>query len=522
MGSAAVRTRSHASAESPVTETFGETFGESFGACQRNCFGAGVDGGNPQACRLTPNDWKITRCWERMSHQVLRTLSRLIQTPVQAFLAIGIASNLDDPLKKRIRLTNAVALFGAFVMLGSIPFDYIQAPSWMVAEDVVGGLAYLILLVLNRHGWLLLSRVICLALSNFIVLGNAALLGRDSGAQMVFIALCALPFTLFDVHDRKALTFGVMLSIGCFALAQSGVLNHLRDVPDNFSADTFTVYSATITFLGLLFCLGQVSVANARAEQALRQDIQERLRTERELEVTRQSSIHSAKMAALGEMSGNIAHEVNNPLTAIVLRAQLLRRLVTLNQADAAVVEKAAAHIETTADRIRRIVDALRTFARDAEGEPLRAEPVSQIVQNTIDLCAQRFQDHAIDILIDPIADDLAVECRGIQISQILLNLLSNAHDAVVDQASRWVRIAVIAQDAHVQIVVTDSGPGIPAGLETRIMTPFFTTKDVGKGTGLGLSVSKAIAEAHNGHLVYDPSSPVTRFVLTLVRARTL
>jgi signal transduction histidine kinase len=88
----------------------------------------------------------------------------------------------------------------------------------------------------------------------------------------------------------------------------------------------------------------------------------------------------------------------------------------------------------------------------------------------------------------------------------------------VESQKTRWVRIGAEANDGEVQIAVTDSGPGIPQDLAPRIMTPFFTTKDVGKGTGLGLSVSKGIAEAHNGRLEYDAGSPETRFVLTLKR----
>jgi C4-dicarboxylate-specific signal transduction histidine kinase len=106
-----------------------------------------------------------------------------------------------------------------------------------------------------------------------------------------------------------------------------------------------------------------------------------------------------------------------------------------------------------------------------------------------------------------------------VQISQILLNLLSNAFDAVENQSLRWVRMGAEADDQQVRITVTDSGPGVPPDLESRIMEPFFTTKDVGKGTGLGLSVSKGNAEAHGGSLALDRTSLDTCFVLTLRRA---
>jgi len=100
------------------------------------------------------------------------------------------------------------------------------------------------------------------------------------------------------------------------------------------------------------------------------------------------------------------------------------------------------------------------------------------------------------------------------------MNLLSNAHDAVDRTPNPWVRISVEDQDDDVQIAVTDSGRGIPPEIASRIMEPFFTTKEIGKGTGLGLSVSKGIAEAHGGRLVHDAGAVETRFVLTLRRAQ--
>jgi signal transduction histidine kinase len=418
----------------------------------------------------------------------------------------GVARTRDVALSKRVRLTNALSLFGAFVMFASIPFDRVTAPRWMLVEDVAGGFGFLSFLLLNRAGAFTLSRLLCLAMSNVIVLGNAVLLGRESGASMVFIALAAMPFALFDLRDRAAMILGVALALVGFVLAESDVLARFRFVSENYSPAAYHIYSATLTVVGLLFILVQTARANARAE--------------RELQENRQAAIYSAKMAALGEMSGNIAHEVNNPLMAIQLRAQRLLRLAEAGRLETDVAMKTARDIQTTVDRIARIVDALRSFARDVEKDPLRAESVRAIVSDTVELCAQRFREHQIALEVEPIPEDLYVECRNIQISQILLNLLSNAHDAVESQPTRWVRVSADAPaNNEVCITVTDSGPGVPEPLRPRIMEPFFTTKEIGKGTGLGLSVSKGIAEAHGGRLAYDSTGPHTRFVLTLRRS---
>jgi signal transduction histidine kinase len=446
-------------------------------------------------------------------------VSGRIRTALETLIDQGVTPEQPDPLKKRVRLTNTLSLFGALVMLASVPFDHLEAPRWMVIEDVIGGAAFLFFPLLSRAGYLTGTRLLCVLAANLIVLGNAVLLGRDSGAEMVFIALIAVPFSLFDFSERAPLLVAVLLPVACFAVASSGLLTGFRTPPEDYSAGAYYIYSATVTAAILLFALFQTSKANARAEQALRRDIVERLRAEEELEKTRQTSIYSAKMAALGEMSGNIAHEVNNPLAAILLRAQGLQRSVERGELDVAAVTRTAAEIQSTVHRIRRIVDSLRSFARDGETDPMRRESVRQIVADTVDLCAQRFAQHAIALHVTTIPEDLQVDCRAVQISQILLNLLSNAHDAVEHAAARRVEIAVEADATEIRIAVLDSGPGVAANLHHRIMEPFFTTKEIGKGTGLGLSVSKGIAEAHGGRLAYDTTSPRTRFVLALRRS---
>jgi signal transduction histidine kinase len=430
-----------------------------------------------------------------------------IPAVVELALGQGLTAGLDVTLRKRIRLTNGLAVFAALIMFASIPFDRVSAPRWMIGEDLLGGLAFLLVPILNRLRLHRLSRVSCLFLADLIVLGNAALLGRDSGAAMVFIAIAAVPFALFDLRERVPLISGVLLAVVSFVVAESDLLARFQSLSDNYSAPAYHIYSGAVTLTVLLVVLVQTARANARAERELRDN--------------RQTAIYSAKMAALGEMSGNIAHEVNNPLAAILLRAQRLCRMGEGDRLDHAQVLKTGRDIEKTATRIARIVDALRSFARDVEKDPMRPESLQRIVTDTVELCAERLRQHTIDLEVDPISPDLYVECRSVQISQILLNLVSNAHDAALGQPTRWVRISAEVAPAEVSIKVTDSGPGIPPELRPRIMEPFFTTKEFGKGTGLGLSVSKGIAEAHGGRLSYDPSARHTCFVLTLPRRAT-
>jgi signal transduction histidine kinase len=428
-------------------------------------------------------------------------------------------AGLSDALRKRVRLTNIAALAGAAVMAATVPLDAKVAPLWMAGVDVVGLLLFAGVIIANRRGHVAASRITVIVALNLLAFTNALGLGREARADVLFLGLMAVPFALFDLQEWVPLLAGVVLTLLALAACVLGVPAPPGPFPPASSLRVYETYSLILAVLIILFTLFQSSRENARVERALRLDIAVRERAERELAESRQSAINAAKMAALGEMSASVAHEVNNPLTVILLRAQRLDMLARTETMDAAVVRKTAHDIDRTVERIRRIVDALRAFARQGDEDPLRPELLAPIIEDTVELCAHRFRQRGVELTVDAIPDRLMVDCRGTQVTQVLLNLLSNAYDAVENQDERWVRITVEAKDVEVHIGVVDSGPGVPAEIAARIMEPFYTTKEIGRGTGLGLSLSKGIAEAHGGRLELDPRGLPTRFVLTLKRS---
>lgn len=287
---------------------------------------------------------------------------------------------------------------------------------------------------------------------------------------------------------------------------QEGAHNQLRTI-FAISATLFIALAAFWFFVFRYINLWKAQITKLNNE--LDQKVAERTA---ELNEEKQKSIYATKMAALGEMAGGVAHEINNPLATIMLRSQIM-----LEDANELPEIKEHLHIVIrTAERISKIIQGLRNFSRDASRDPFQKVSLEKIIEDTLSFCQARFKNKDINLIVKGIPKDLEIECRATQISQILINLLNNSCDAIEDAAIKWIEISARVENETVEVSITDSGSGIPPDIAEKIMQPFFTTKDIGKGTGLGLSVSKGIIEAHGGTLKLDPSGSNTKFLIQL------
>ncbi len=250
-------------------------------------------------------------------------------------------------------------------------------------------------------------------------------------------------------------------------------------------------------------------------------DIHERKQLELENLFHRGRVESSAKMAALGEMAGGIAHEINNPLTVIHGFASHLAALVTEGNVDPTVIGSKLGKIVHHADRIAKIVRGLGSFSRNTDQDPFVEASMDTILSDTLELCRDKFGRTHTDFRMK-VVPEIKLQCRPTEISQVLLNLLNNAVDAVEKRDDRWIDLEIFATETHVRIILQDSGPGISPDIRKKIMEPFFTTKDVGKGTGLGLSISKGIVESHQGWLDVDSTRSNTCFIVEIPKRLTL
>jgi two-component system NtrC family sensor kinase len=207
--------------------------------------------------------------------------------------------------------------------------------------------------------------------------------------------------------------------------------------------------------------------------------------------------VQSGKLAAIGELAAGVAHEINNPLFAILGLTEFL-----LKEAEPG----SKAHnrlelIQQTGLEIKEIVRALLDFARE-NAEERHVLPLAEVVRATVDL-VRRTNAHKGVELVDTYDDtETLVEVSPNQIKQIFLNLFANARQAM--PLGGTVHVEVRRHGDRAVASVTDDGPGIEPAVLDRIFEPFFTTKRATGGTGLGLSVSVGIAESHGGSLTAE------------------
>ena len=224
---------------------------------------------------------------------------------------------------------------------------------------------------------------------------------------------------------------------------------------------------------------------------------------------------HSNKMASLGEMAGGIAHEINNPLTLIRGKASVMLRNLASGEIDKENLQLSLEKIISSVERISKIIIGLKSISRNSENDEMKNANLKILVDEVLDICHERFKDFSVDLRLD-LSPNAIINCKAAEISQVLLNLISNSFDAISTLEDRWIKIEVSDLNPYIKITITDSGNGIPKVVLEKLMQPFFTTKEVGKGTGLGLNISRKIVEKHHGKLYYDPESKNTSFVIEL------
>jgi two-component system NtrC family sensor kinase len=237
-------------------------------------------------------------------------------------------------------------------------------------------------------------------------------------------------------------------------------------------------------------------------------DRTDELRAQREL-------IAREKLATVGEIASGVAHEVNNPLTAIRMEAELLGRgsrdPETSSVADTIIRE---------VDRAARIVRSLLRLARRSDTAPTRVQ-VNELVRDVAEIRQRVLRSHGVEIETKMDQAAPTVVALGQELQQVVINLVTNAEHAVRGRQPALIRLTTRAHGAWVNLTVEDSGTGVPREVRGRVFDPFFTTKGPDEGSGLGLSICQRVVAEVGGRIWIEDSSDLggARFVVELPAA---
>jgi PAS domain S-box-containing protein len=254
-----------------------------------------------------------------------------------------------------------------------------------------------------------------------------------------------------------------------------------------------------------------VVILNAGAERdqdgnilhstSVQTDITERKRAEAERHRLQQELSHVARVTMMGELTSSLAHELNQPLTAILSNAQTAQRLLADGQPDPEELREILSDIVADDDRAGEIIQRLRTLLRKGELE-FRDLDVNGLVLDVARLVSSDTIIKGISVTLDLASELPRVRADRVQLQQVILNLMLNAVDALMSRAAADRKLLIstgLRPDGTVSVVVRDSGPGIPPEKLERVFEPFFTTKV--NGMGMGLAIARSILHSHGGKL---------------------
>jgi len=290
--------------------------------------------------------------------------------------------------------------------------------------------------------------------------------------------------------------FQIMDTIVCVPLVLNETLIGLINLGKKTNLKPYNSYD--LRFLSYLKNQSTIAISNSLVYDRVEELV--RIRTE-ELTQTQKQLVQAEKLATVGTLAGGVAHEINNPLAAILTNAQML-----LMDAKKEEDKESLILIEDAAKRCRNIVQKLMIYSRKPlGGREIKDADLEKALNNVVSFLSYQLSQENIKLNIRLEKPPFIIKGCQNELEQVFTNLILNAKDAIKHaKKSGQIDILMSRSNNKIIIKVTDDGIGIAKENLSKIFDPFFTTKDVGKGTGLGLSICQSIAEEHQGTIAVE------------------
>jgi len=265
----------------------------------------------------------------------------------------------------------------------------------------------------------------------------------------------------------------------------------------------------------------QVGVSKLQGDELVLsvRDITQEVVLKKAMQEQEAQMIHTTNLASFEGMASSAAHEINNPLTVLIFRTQHLKSLILSGTYTSKELTDSLSLIKKMAERISKISVSMRRLSRDSRDESKSKVFITHVLEDVQSVSSHKFYQISVDLRIDisDILHEKEVMVYPVQLSQVIINLLNNAFDAVEKVDDKFVEIQVsVKNKKNLEIRVKDSGKGIPEKLKAKIFDPFFTTKSADRGTGIGLGLCKTIVTKHEGHFYLDEQAENTCFVIEI------
>lgn len=430
------------------------------------------------------------------------------------FYAVGVTSGIPGYFLSSAVKDLQGRFLGAMVVKLEFPElerEWRQGSDVLLVSDARG-----IIFIANQDGWRYRE------LSPLSGADRAELAATRQYDKQPLLALQHQVLTRFDEHSQLSRVQGpdgpVEYLWQSLPLPSEGWTLHLLRKPQVSEDVRNAGLAAAAIWLSLVFAILFVSQRlrlarlRQRSREALKRQVEERTR---QLRTAQEGLVQSAKLAALGQMSAALAHEINQPLTTQRMQLETLRLLLDHGRHEEA--RQALEPLEQMLSRMAALTSHLKTFARNSPGGLRERLGLATVVDQALHLLDTRIRSEDVEVALY-LARPAWVRGDAIRLEQVLINLLHNALDAMADKRYKRleIRIENHANDWHLSVL--DSGGGIDSADLAKVFDPFFTTKPVGEGLGLGLAISYGIVREAGGQLQVDNLPGGARFSLILPR----